>query len=128
MAVEISRRSFLRGSAAGVAGAALSGWLGSSVIASAEENTTEIIQASDYSTATSTEDTTEMFAELNLRVAEESIVLLENKDNALPLASGTSITLIDAGDYRLSGSGSGGTSASDEATITPAEGIEANED
>ena len=89
--------------------------------------TEEIIVASDYSDATSTEDTTEKFAELNRKAAQESIVLLENKEKALPLAEGSKITLISAGNYKLSGSGSGGTRASDDATITGAEGIDANE-
>lgn len=88
---------------------------------------TEIIQAENYNDASSTEDTTELFQDLNLEIAEESIVLLENRENALPLAEGTSITYIATGNYYLSGSGSGGTSASDEATITPAEGIDASE-
>ena len=86
----------------------------------------EIIQTTDYNDASSTEDTTERFADLNREAASESIVLLEN-NGALPLASGSKITLLSAGGYKLSGSGSGGTRASDEATITAAEGIEANE-
>ena len=86
----------------------------------------EIIQASDYSDASSNEDTTELFAGLNLQAARESIVLLEN-NGALPLDEGTRITYLAAGDYKLSGSGSGGTRASEEATVTAAEGIEANE-
>lgn len=87
----------------------------------------EIIQASNYSDASSTEDTTTMFQDLSRQVAQESIVMLEN-NGTLPLDSGSKITLISAGQFKLSGSGSGGSSASDEATITPAEGIEANSD
>ena len=87
----------------------------------------EIIQASNYSDASSTQDTTEMFQDLSRQVAQESIVMLEN-NGVLPLASGSKITLISAGSFKLSGSGSGGSSASEEAVITPAEGIEANSD
>lgn len=87
----------------------------------------EIIQASNYSDASSTEDTTTMFQDLSRQVAQESIVMLEN-NGTLPLDSGSKITLISAGQFKLSGSGSGGSRASDEATITPAEGIEANSD
>lgn len=87
----------------------------------------EIIQASDYSDASSTQDTTEKFEALSRQVAKESIVMLEN-NGVLPLESGSKITLISAGSFKLSGSGSGGSRASDEATITPAEGIEANPD
>lgn len=90
-------------------------------------NAVEIIQASNYSDASSTQDTTEMFADLSRQIAGESIVMLEN-NGVLPLESGSRITLISAGSFRLSGSGSGGSNASEEATITPAEGIEANSD
>ncbi len=90
-------------------------------------NAVEIIQASNYSDASSKQDTTEMFADLSRQIAGESIVMLEN-NGVLPLESGSRITLISAGSFRLSGSGSGGSNASEEATITPAEGIEANSD
>ncbi len=86
------------------------------------------IVASDYSDATSTADTTDMFAPLNRQGAAESIVLLENRDGALPLDKGEAVTLIMAGSYRLSGGGSGASNASADAVITPQEGLDLDPD
>ena len=99
-----------------------------SVFASGESGGVWTIVASDYSDASSTADTTEMFADLNRQGAAESLVLLENNNDALPLDKGESVTLIMAGSYRLSGGGSGASSASAAAVITPQEGLELDPD
>lgn len=71
------------------------------------------VKASDTET-----DTTE-WKELAYQISEEGMVLMENKDEALPLENGTKINLLGYYAYNpiYSGSGSGNVSASDSINI-----------
>ena len=56
-------------------------------------------------------------------VADESMVLLENNNNVLPLSKGASISFFANGNYLMSGGGSGTTSAKDSDKVTIEEGL-----
>ena len=66
-----------------------------------------------YSEYSSAEETFEASADINLQLAEESIVLLKNKDNALPLLGVRDISVFGkcASNYYYQGGGSGVSSS-----------------
>lgn len=72
-----------------------------------------VVKASD------TETNTTEWKELAYQISEEGMVLMENKDEVLPLESGTKINLLGYYAYNpiYSGSGSGSVSASDSISI-----------
>lgn len=70
-------------------------------------------------TATSKEDALARGDALNLRMAEEGITMLKNKDNALPLASGAKISVFGKSSSSIvyGGTGSGAVDASKAKTL-----------
>ncbi|MCC8101347.1 MAG: glycoside hydrolase family 3 C-terminal domain-containing protein [Clostridiales bacterium] len=93
---KITRRDFLRGSAAGAAGFALSGVLNVSLLSSraeaAIESSTNYV--SDYEAL---EKATEAASELSNLIADEGMILLKN-DNTLPLNGDEWVTLFSSAD------------------------------
>ena len=61
-------------------------------------------------------------------VADESMVLLENNNDVLPLKAGCTISFFANGSYLMSGGGSGTTSAKDSDKVTIEEGLNASFD
>ena len=84
-----------------------------------------------YNGATEDDADADSWLELVYTIEEEGIVLMENNDNALPLASGTKVNLLGYIAYNpiYSGGGSGSVSASDSISFQSsleAAGIEVN--
>ena len=110
------RRNIIRGVISFVlAGVVVAGNIASNIYSSSL-NSIFTKAAEPDSSITSTEDE---WRGLATEIADEGMVLLKNKNNTLPLESGTKINLLGYGAWNpfYSGSGSGSVSASDSVSI-----------
>ncbi|MCD7814966.1 MAG: glycoside hydrolase family 3 C-terminal domain-containing protein [Lachnospiraceae bacterium] len=105
MQYKITRRDFLRGSAAGVAGIAMGSIFGPAMAASAENVSADELTA-DY-----------VYSEgydVDVQLEAEGAVLLKNENNILPLAEGTGVTILGAMSYNYVEGGTGSAGGNDD--------------